>query len=53
MKYQTDDIRISGMQELLPPERLMEEQPISESSSKLVLNQEIRFQKLLIKMMTD
>ena len=36
MKYQTDDIRISGMQELLPPERLMDEQPISESSSKLV-----------------
>ena len=36
MKYQTDDIRISGMQELLPPERLMEEQPISEASSKLV-----------------
>jgi len=36
MRYQTDNLRISGMQELLPAEKLMEEQPISETSSKLV-----------------
>ena len=36
MRYQTDDTRISGMQEVLPPDKLMEELPISESSSKLV-----------------
>ena len=36
MRYQTDNLRISGMQELLPAVKLMEEQPISETSSKLV-----------------
>ncbi|MFL2705064.1 MAG: 3-deoxy-7-phosphoheptulonate synthase [Gammaproteobacteria bacterium] len=36
MKYQTDNLRISGMQEVLAPEKLINEQPISEKSSKLV-----------------
>ena len=36
MRYRTDNLRISGMQELLPAVKLMEEQPISETSSKLV-----------------
>ena len=47
MKYQTDDIRISGMQELLPPERLMEEQPISESSSKLVFESRNKISEII------
>ena len=36
MKYQTDDLRISGMQEVLAPEELMQKQPISPASSKLI-----------------
>ena len=47
MKYQTDDIRISGMQELLPPERLMDEQPISESSSKLVFESRNKISEII------
>ena len=47
MKYLTDDIRISGMQELLPPERLMEEQPISESSSKLVFESRNKISEII------
>ena len=47
MKYLTDDIRISGMQELLPPERLMEDQPISESSSKLVFESRNKISEII------
>ena len=47
MRYQTDDIRISGMQELLPPEKLMEEQPISESSAKLVYESRIKISEII------
>ena len=47
MKYQTDDIRISGMQELLTPERLMQEQPISESSSKLVFESRNKISEII------
>ena len=47
MKYQTDDIRISGMQELLPPEKLMEEQPISEPSSKLVFESRKKISEII------
>ena len=47
MKYLTDDIRISGMQELLPPERLMEEQPISASSSKLVFESRNKISEII------
>ena len=36
MKYQTDDLRISGMQEVIAPEELMQKQPISPASSKLI-----------------
>ena len=38
MQYQTDDLRISGMEELVPPCDLIAQQPISEKSSKLVFN---------------
>jgi len=47
MKYQTDDTRISGMQELLTPERLMQEQPISESSSKLVFESRNKISEII------
>ena len=47
MRYQTDDIRISGMQELLPPESLMEDQPISESSSKLVFESRNKLSQII------
>ena len=47
MRYQTDDIRISGMQELLPPESLMEDQPISESSSKLVFESRNKISQII------
>ena len=49
MRYQTDDIRISGMQELLPPEKLMEEQTISESSAKLVYESRIKISEIIVK----
>ncbi len=47
MEYQTDDIRISGMQELLPPERLMEQQPISKPSSKLVFESRNKISEII------
>jgi len=47
MKYQTDDLRISGMQELLPPERLMGKQPISEASSKLVFESRKKISEII------
>jgi len=47
MRYQTDDIRISGMQELLPPESLMGDQPISESSSKLVFESRNKISQII------
>ncbi len=36
MKYKTDDLRISGMQEVIPPEELHREYPISETASDTV-----------------
>ena len=36
MQYQTDDIRITGMQEVIPPESLMHELPITSEISSLV-----------------
>jgi 3-deoxy-7-phosphoheptulonate synthase len=47
MEYQTDDIRISGMQELLPPEKLMEQQPISKPSSKLVFESRNKISEII------
>jgi len=38
MQYLTDDIRITGMQEVIAPESLMEQLPISEDASTLVFN---------------
>lgn len=47
MRYQTDNLRISGMQELLPPERLMGKQPISEASSKLVFESRKKISEII------
>ena len=47
MRYQTDDTRISGMQEVLPPDKLMEELPISESSSKLVFESRNKISEII------
>lgn len=38
MQYLTDDIRITGMQEVIAPETLMQEQPITSNISSLVFN---------------
>ncbi len=38
MQYLTDDIRITGMQEVIAPESLMETLPITEDASTLVFN---------------
>ncbi len=36
MKYKTDDLRISGLQEVLPPEELHREYPLTDSASDTV-----------------
>jgi len=36
MKYKTDDLRISGLQEVLPPEELHQEYPITDAASDTV-----------------
>ncbi|VAW61490.1 2-keto-3-deoxy-D-arabino-heptulosonate-7-phosphate synthase I alpha [hydrothermal vent metagenome] len=36
MKYKTDDLRISGLQEVLPPEELHREYPITENASDTI-----------------
>jgi len=36
MKYKTDDLRISGLQEVLPPEELHREYPITNAASETV-----------------
>ena len=36
MKYKTDDLRISGLQEVLPPEELHREYPITDAASDTV-----------------
>ncbi len=39
MKYHTDDVRITGMEEVLPPESLIGELPISDAESQFVFNE--------------
>jgi len=36
MKYHTDDVRITGMEEVLPPEALLADLPISDVASRFV-----------------
>ena len=47
MQYQTDDIRISGMEELIPPCDLIKEQPISAFSSELVYETRKRISEII------
>ena len=47
MRYQTDDLRISGMQEMMPAEKLLREQPISEFASKLVFESRNKISEIL------
>jgi 3-deoxy-7-phosphoheptulonate synthase len=39
MKYHTDDVRITGMQEVLPPEALLAELPVGDAASQLVFTE--------------
>jgi 3-deoxy-7-phosphoheptulonate synthase len=39
MKYHTDDVRITGMEEVLPPEALLGALPISDAASQFVFNE--------------
>ena len=39
MKYHTDDVRITGMEEVLPPEALLEALPVSDAASQLVFTE--------------
>ena len=36
MKYKTDDLRISGLQEVIPPEELHKEYPLSDKASDTI-----------------
>ena len=38
MRYNTDDLRIVGIQEVLPPAQLHEQLPISDAASETVFN---------------
>ena len=38
MKYQTDDIRITGMEEVIAPEELLAELPMDDAASQLIFN---------------
>jgi 3-deoxy-7-phosphoheptulonate synthase len=39
MKYHTDDVRITGMEEVQPPAELLQALPISDAASQLVFNE--------------
>ncbi len=39
MKYHTDDVRITGMEEVLPPEALLADLPVSDAASQLVFTE--------------
>ena len=47
MKYKTDDLRISGLQEVLPPEELHREYPLSEQASDTVYHTRQAIHELL------
>lgn len=47
MKYKTDDIHISGLQEVIPPEELHHEFPISEKASDTVYHARQAIQNIL------
>ncbi len=47
MKYQTDDVRITGMEEVVAPASLIQEMPISSSASKLIFSTRGQISKIL------
>lgn len=47
MKFKTDDVRITGLQEVIPPETLHDEFPVDEVSSELVHGARELIQKIL------
>lgn len=47
MLYSTDDLRISGMQEVLPPAQLHQELPITDNASETVFNARSLTQKIV------
>ena len=47
MIYKTDDVRISGIQEVLPPEVLHNEFPMSETASETVYRARDSIQKIM------
>ncbi len=48
MKYQTEDVRIVEMREVLPPEQLYQEFPVSDEASKTVFDTRNSIHNLLI-----
>ena len=47
MKYQTDDLRITGMEEVIPPAALIDEMPISAAASQLIFSTRQQISDLL------
>ena len=47
MKFLTDNIRIAGMQELMPANKLLEELPITEDSARVVYESREEISRIL------
>ena len=47
MKYLTDDTRITGMQEVIAPESLLDEIPITDAASQLIFNNRADVAKII------
>lgn len=47
MKYKTDDLRITAMNEVISPEQIHQDCPISESASKLIFNTRMAIHDIL------
>ena len=47
MKYLTDDVRITGMEEVTAPEQLLSEIPISDRASEIIFNNRREISSLL------
>ena len=47
MKYKTDDLRITGIQEVIPPEELHKEFPLSDEAAELIFSTRNQIHKIL------
>jgi len=47
MRYNTDDLRITGMQEVLPPAQLHQALPITEEASETIFNARLHTQNII------